>query len=96
MKFIDLFAGIGDSINISHPNSETRRGRVGKQIANTLLTGREQAIVTDEFRIRKLTPRECWRLQGFPDWAFEKAAYGTPSTERGMTIEANEVHSEKA
>ena len=25
------------------------------------------------FRIRKLTPRECWRLQGFPDWAFDKA-----------------------
>ena len=24
-------------------------------------------------RIRKLTPRECWRLQGFPDWAFERA-----------------------
>lgn len=23
--------------------------------------------------IRKLTPRECWRLQGFPDWAFDKA-----------------------
>ena len=29
--------------------------------------------VTDGYRIRKLTPRECWRLQGFPDWAFEKA-----------------------
>lgn len=29
--------------------------------------------ITDGFRIRKLTPRECWRLQGFPDWAFEKA-----------------------
>ncbi|EJA7862049.1 DNA (cytosine-5-)-methyltransferase [Listeria monocytogenes] len=26
------------------------------------------------FRIRKLTPRECWRLQGFPDWAFDRAA----------------------
>ena len=25
------------------------------------------------FRIRKLTPRECWRLQGYSDWAFEKA-----------------------
>lgn len=25
------------------------------------------------FRIRKLTPRECWRLQGFPDWAFDRA-----------------------
>lgn len=24
-------------------------------------------------KIRKLTPRECWRLQGFPDWAFDKA-----------------------
>src|SRR5699024_7808229 len=29
----------GDSVNISFPDSETRRGRVGKQIANTLLTG---------------------------------------------------------
>jgi DNA (cytosine-5)-methyltransferase 1 len=25
------------------------------------------------YRIRKLTPRECWRLQGFPDWAFDRA-----------------------
>ena len=24
-------------------------------------------------KIRRLTPRECWRLQGFPDWAFERA-----------------------
>lgn len=63
----------GDSVNISHPNSETRRGRVGKGIANTLLTGEEQAVVTEEFQIRKLTPRECWRLQGFPDWAFDRA-----------------------
>lgn len=63
----------GDSVNISHPNSEIRRGRVGKGIANTLLTGEEQAVVTDNYRIRKLTPRECWRLQGFPDWAFDRA-----------------------
>lgn len=96
-------AGVGDSVNISHPNSKTRRGRVGKQIANTLLTGEEQAVIVQKgrgfnkggehnvaptlsanswqennfmksgFRIRKLTPRECWRLQGFPDWAFDKA-----------------------
>lgn len=64
----------GDSVNISRPNSETRRGRVGKQMANTLLTGEEQAVVANEYRIRKLTPRECWRLQGFPDWAFNQAA----------------------
>lgn len=33
----------------------------------------ENNYLSDGFRIRKLTPRECWRLQGFPDWAFEKA-----------------------
>ena len=66
-------AQIGDSVNLSHPNSKTRRGRVGKQIANTLLTGESQGVVESDFRIRKLTPRECWRLQGFPDWAFDKA-----------------------
>ena len=66
-------ATIGDSVNISHPNSKTRRGRVGKQIANTLLTGESQGVVEPDFRVRKLTPRECWRLQGFPDWAFDRA-----------------------
>lgn len=25
-------------------------------------------------KIRKLTPRECWRLQSFPDWAFDRAS----------------------
>lgn len=66
-------AEIGDSVNLSHPNSKTRRGRVGKQIANTLLTGESQGVVEPDFRIRKLTTREYWRLQGFPDWAFDKA-----------------------
>lgn len=66
-------ADVGDSINFSHPNSKTRRGRVGKNIANTLLTNDEQGVVLSDYKIRKLTPRECWRLQGFPDWAFDKA-----------------------
>ena len=33
----------------------------------------KQDVLEEGFRIRKLTPKECWRLQGFPDWAFEKA-----------------------
>lgn len=66
-------ASVGDSVNLSHPNSKTRRGRVGEGIANTLATGDSQGVVMPNFRIRKLTPRECWRLQGFPDWAFDKA-----------------------
>lgn len=63
----------GDSINFSLPNSKTRRGRVGKKVAQTLDTSCNQATLTKDMIIRKLTPRECWRLQGFPDWAFDKA-----------------------
>lgn len=66
-------ASVGDSVNLSYPNSKTRRGRVGEGIANTLVTGDSQGVVMPNFRIRKLTPKECWRLQGFPDWAFDKA-----------------------
>lgn len=66
-------ATIGDYVNLEFPNSKTRRGRVGKQVANTLLTSDSQGVVTETLKIRKLTPRECWRLQGFPDWAFDKA-----------------------
>ena len=58
-------ASEGDSINLSVPDSKTRRGRVGKQVAQTLDTQCNQAIVQQ--RIRKLTPRECLRLQDFPE-----------------------------
>lgn len=93
----------GDSINLSNPNSTTRRGRVGDGIANTLETSCNQAVVMQKViqlpgyesagrvdspeglnktvdtksgsslitqpqnRIRRLTPLECFRLQGFPD-----------------------------
>ena len=64
----------GDSVNLAFPNSTSRRGRLGKQSVHTLLTGDQQAVITDQYQIRKLTPRECWRLQGFPDWAFDRAS----------------------
>ncbi|WP_200833566.1 DNA cytosine methyltransferase [Listeria monocytogenes] len=63
-----------NGINLSMPESETRRGRVAKQMTSTLDTGCQQGVVVEEMRIRKLTPLECWRLQGFPDWAFAAAA----------------------
>jgi DNA (cytosine-5)-methyltransferase 1 len=56
----------GDSINLSVPSSETRRGRVGKGVAQTLDTGCQQAVF-DNYKIRRLTPRECFRLMDFPD-----------------------------
>tara|TARA_R100001509_G_scaffold129520_1_gene82888 strand:+ start:361 stop:1578 length:1218 start_codon:yes stop_codon:yes gene_type:complete len=100
----------GDSINFSVPNSETRRGRVGKGVAQTLDTQCNQGIWIADYRadeglrirkdnispcmtssmrdgkewnpkagtrnpplvgnnnnIRRLTPRECFRLMDFPD-----------------------------
>ena len=94
-----------DSINFSVPNSETRRGRVGKGVAQTLDTGCQQGVlhkyqkeieqsinqdictgidasyykgfgvrqgkcrqvVKNDYKIRRLTPRECFRLMDFPD-----------------------------
>jgi DNA (cytosine-5)-methyltransferase 1 len=56
----------GDSINLSVPNSKTRRGRVGKGVAQTLDTGMQQHTLQNA-QIRRLTPTECERLQGFPD-----------------------------
>lgn len=35
----------GDSINLDQPNSKTRRGRVGKQVAQTLTTSCNQGVV---------------------------------------------------
>jgi len=98
----------GDSINFSVPNSETRRGRVGKQVAQTLDTacnqgvmvgdyrkdegfrwrqdnnspclhtqlkdidfnenrGQSAILINNDYKIRRLTPRECFRLMDFPD-----------------------------
>ena len=62
----------GDSVNYSTPTSKTRRVRVGKGVSQTLDTGCEMAVVGT--LIRRLTPLECERLQGFPDnWT----KYGT-------------------
>lgn len=63
----------GDSVNLEQPNSKTRRGRVGNQVAQTLTTSCNQGVVNN-YRIRKLTPKECWRLMGFDDEDFEKAS----------------------
>lgn len=35
--------------------------------------GNQPKVFGDNVRIRRLTPRECWRLQGFPDEYFDKA-----------------------
>ena len=98
-------AGIGDSIDLGYATVNSRRGRVGKQIAHTITTSCRQGTIEArpvrnpiksdlgrnvartgkpgapmntlttkgrhgvlcEGRIRRLTPRECLRLQGWAD-----------------------------
>ena len=103
-------ASQGDGINLSLPNSNTRRGRVGKNCAQTLDCACNQGVMEcfevddanpllkdhpdviielddgnivyavwyEKYRcyiaIRKLTPRECFRLQGWSDRYYELAA----------------------
>lgn len=81
-----------DAVNFAFPNSETRRGRVSKDMANTLDTQCNQGIfvkISPELTvyavwypkkqcyvaIRRLTPKECFRLQGVPDEMFERAEF---------------------
>jgi DNA (cytosine-5)-methyltransferase 1 len=64
----------GDSINFGVLNSKTRRGRVGKQRAQTLDTSINQGVLKNG-RIRRLTEIECERLQGFPDLWTEYGNY---------------------
>ncbi|KAA9320037.1 DNA cytosine methyltransferase, partial [Streptococcus anginosus] len=69
-------AEVGDSVDLSYPGSQTRRARVGKGIAHNLSCGGQMGAVVWKGRvvkIRRLTPRECFRLQGFSDDLFDKA-----------------------
>ena len=81
-------ASDGDSINLSNPNSETRRGRVGNQIANTLDTACNQAVV-NKHRIRRLTPLECMRLQGYPDQYIKPCSDTQTYKQAGNSITVN-------
>ncbi len=44
-----------------------------REDANAITTVQKDSMVTNGLRIRKLTPKECWRLMGFGDEDFEKA-----------------------
>jgi len=63
-KGYDIAEEEEDSINFSNPNSETRRGRVGHGVSQTLDTACNQGVLTQQ-RIRRLTPAECFRLMDF-------------------------------
>ena len=76
---------VGGVADLNYPDSKTRRGRVlgDGEICPTLTTENIPNVIEEWtweidgeiylIRIRKLTPRECWRLMGFTDEDFDKA-----------------------
>ena len=107
-----------DSINLSLPNSKTRRGRVGSNMANTLDTSCNQGIAVkvngdkeiyaiwyEKYQcyiaIRKLTPKECFRLQGWDDESFQKAEFVNSNSQlykqagNGVTVNVIEAIARK-
>ena len=50
-------------------------------LAPTLSTQQIKVLNEPQYRIRKLTPLECWRLMDFTDEDFEKAAQVNSNTQ---------------
>ena len=62
----------GDSIDLGFVGSNTRRGRVFAGVAHTVDTANTHGIVMRGGRVRRLMPRECFRLQGFSEDQIDK------------------------
>lgn len=76
---------IGGCFDASFPESTTRRGRVqgeGDLVPTITVAGAESLIAIEtRYRIRRLTPKECWRLMGYLDSDYDKAEKVTANTQ---------------
>lgn len=75
---------IGGVADLSFPSSTTRRGRVqdNGDTCPTLMAGEQDICrIETQYRIRKLTPMECWRLMDFTDEDFHKAEQVNSNTQ---------------
>ncbi|MDR2445769.1 MAG: DNA (cytosine-5-)-methyltransferase [Treponema sp.] len=90
------FARCGDGVKLDFPNSYVKHTRVGKKIAHTLNTGASQGVVTAYGRIRKLTPRECFRLQGFDEKRIDRLPAALSDAQlykqAGNAVTVNVIH----
>lgn len=116
--YANALVGGTDSINLSLPNSKTRRGRVGSNMANTLDTSCNQGVAVkvngdkeiyaiwyEKYQcyiaIRKLTPKECFRLQGWDDESFQRAEFVNSNSQlykqagNGVTVNVIEAIARK-
>ena len=86
----------GDSVDTSYASQNQKRARVGHGIAYTLTTHADKAVVDTDMRIRRLTPKECLRLQGFSDEQIDKLLTVTSNTQAykqaGNAVTVNVIH----
>jgi DNA (cytosine-5)-methyltransferase 1 len=82
-----IVGGIGEQ-NYGSQYRQGNRVYDSNAIAMSLLAqpvgnagGNSYLYKTNDLRIRKLTPRECWRLMGFDDADFDKAAQYNSNTQ---------------
>ena len=89
-------AGPGDSVDTSYTGQNQKRARVGHGIAHTITTNADKAVVGTDMKIRRLTPRECLRLQGFSDEQIDKLLAVTSDTQAykqaGNAVTVNVIH----
>ncbi len=78
-----IFWKVGGGADLSFPTSKTRRGRVqgDGDLSPTILAGANEICFLevndmneDKEEIRRITPREAWRLMDFSDEDYDKAA----------------------
>lgn len=76
-----------------------RREVFVKDVSGTIhqsMSSNQAPKLYNGYRIRKLTPRECWRLQGFPDWAFDRASSVNSDSQlykqAGNSVTVNVIH----
>lgn len=75
---------IGGVADLSFPDSDTRRGRVqecGNIYPTIMAQNQELCRIETQYRIRKLTPRECGRLMGVSDEDIDKMAAVNSNTQ---------------
>src|SRR5699024_10141308 len=86
----------GDGVRLEQIGGTTGRGRVQKKSSPTLTTSGNVGAVTEDLRIRKLTPKECFRLQGFPDELFDRAQKVNSDSQlykqAGNSVTVNVIH----
>lgn len=87
-------AHVGDGVKIyPNPTRENSGGTVQSQAANALntYTGCGAGVVTEELRIRYLTPRECFRLMDQPEDAIDRVMAVIPAKTHLYKLAGNSI-----